>query len=219
MTSLSIEQPRLQRPSSATPGLLVYVVGPSGAGKDSVLAGLRNSPDADHRIVIAQRYITRPRQIGGERHVPLSEQAFLQHDQAGSFAMTWEGHGLHYGIGIEIEGWLKHGLTVLVNGSRAHLPEARRRFPDLKAVCISATPEIIATRLGRRRRESPEEVAERLHRNSALAAPRVHKSIVNDGALDDAVGELADWLRDQLTRTSAQQHGNSFRRGLLRAVG
>ncbi|MEC5397523.1 phosphonate metabolism protein/1,5-bisphosphokinase (PRPP-forming) PhnN [Uliginosibacterium sp. H1] len=175
-------------------GRLVYVVGPSGAGKDSVLARLRSALRPEDRVVIAHRYITRLPRDNSENHIALSEAEFLLRAQAGCFALHWQGHGLHYGVGVEIELWLAQGLTVLVNGSRAYLPEARRRFPQLRAVCITAAPETIAARLAGRGRETHDEIVERLRRNAGLADAPVDKLIANDGALGDAVSELSDWL-------------------------
>ena len=48
-------------------GRLVYVMGPSGSGKDSVINYARDhlAKTRNRRIVIAQSYITRPPEVSG----------------------------------------------------------------------------------------------------------------------------------------------------------
>jgi ribose 1,5-bisphosphokinase len=97
---------------------LVYVMGPSGAGKDSVLARARFLLPPQAPIVFAHRYITRPAEAGGENHVALSAAEFTLRRDHGLFAYHWRAHGNEYGIGSEIQAWRRVGLTVVISGSR-----------------------------------------------------------------------------------------------------
>jgi len=175
---------------------LIYVVGASGVGKDSVLAALRASLRTRDRIVVAHRYITRPASAGGENHVALSEAEFLMRSEAGCFALHWESHGLHYGVGNEIQDWLGQGLAVLVNGSRAFWPQVQLRFPQARLVEITASPEILRARLAQRGRESSAEQAKRLARTEHLsrAGLQVDHYVRNEGAIDEAVSDLRAWI-------------------------
>ncbi|MGZ5147587.1 MAG: phosphonate metabolism protein/1,5-bisphosphokinase (PRPP-forming) PhnN, partial [Burkholderiales bacterium] len=110
-------------------GRLFYVVGASGVGKDTLMQYARDTLHDEHAVLFAHRYITRPAGAGGENHVALTAQEFEVRKRHGLFAMTWQSHGLHYAIGIEIDIWLAKGLTVVVNGSRAYISAARRRYP------------------------------------------------------------------------------------------
>jgi ribose 1,5-bisphosphokinase len=166
-------------------GRLYYVMGPSGVGKDSVLGWVR-AHGVSHDVLCAHRYITRPADAGGENHVALSEAEFVSRAHRGLFALTWRAHGLHYGIGREIEHWLERGVTVLVNGSRDAYPQACERFPALQPVVITASSETIAARLTARGRESDADIAARLARCDAYQAPRGALVIHNDGSLNDA---------------------------------
>ncbi|MBB6240762.1 phosphonate metabolism protein/1,5-bisphosphokinase (PRPP-forming) PhnN [Rhodanobacter sp. MP1X3] len=170
-------------------GRLYYVMGPSGAGKDSVLAWVR-AHGVSHDMLCAHRYITRPAHAGGENHVALSEAEFLLRAARGLFALTWQAHGLHYGIGREIQHWLERGAKVLVNGSRDAYPQARERFPSLQSVVITASRETIAARLAARGRESDADIAQRLARRDAYQAPPGALVIHNDGSLADAGATL-----------------------------
>jgi len=175
-------------------GCLYYVMGPSGVGKDSVLAWVREH-GVPLGVLCAHRYITRPAHAGGENHVALSMAEFHAREQRGLFALTWEAHGLHYGIGSEVGHWLAHGADVLVNGSRGALALACERFPALRPVLITASPETIAHRLAARGRESEAGIAARIARLDAYPAPPDSIVIHNDGCLAEAGSSLLQAIR------------------------
>ncbi|KAA5604910.1 phosphonate metabolism protein/1,5-bisphosphokinase (PRPP-forming) PhnN [Roseospira marina] len=154
-----------------TDGGLVYVVGASGVGKDTLIDWAKrriNSDCPDLPIVFAHRYITRANSVQGEIHVPLQPAEFRTRETAGLFALTWESLGDRYAIGTEIDAWRAAGLTVVVNGSRLHLPVAAERYPDLRPVLITATPDMIRRRLQSRGREDSAAIEARLQRSQAL---------------------------------------------------
>lgn len=144
-------------------GKLIWLVGASGSGKDSLLAALRQRENA--RLLVAHRYITRPFNAGSENHIALSKQEFFNRAERQLFALSWHANNNYYGIGIEIDLWLHAGFDVVANGSRAHLPQARARYADaLLPICLQVTPEVLRQRLEQRGRESEAEIALRLER-------------------------------------------------------
>jgi ribose 1,5-bisphosphokinase len=168
---------------------LYYVIGPSGAGKDSILNYARQHMGSSTAVVFAHRYITRPADAGGENHLSLSREEFVCRAQMGCFAMQWHSHNTWYGIGIEINQWLEMGLKVVVNGSRAYFNNALLKYPGLIPIIISASPETLRQRLLARGRESIEEVEQRVMQAGALERKIVHPRMVrinNEGALADA---------------------------------
>jgi ribose 1,5-bisphosphokinase len=174
------------------PGRLFYVMGASGVGKDSLLAFLRRAGDPT-RVAVAHRYITRPAETGAENHIALSEAEFRARAEAGWFAMHWRSHGFSYGIGCEIDCWRRCGINVVVNGSREHLPQAVESYPDLVPILITAEPRLIATRLASRKRESADEIADRIKRQVDL--PPLPNSVIaidNSGALEVAGAALLE---------------------------
>lgn len=182
-------------PTTPACGRLIYVMGPSGAGKDTLLAVAR-AKLAGSPILFAHRYITRTADAGGENHVHLSDEEFDTRAALGLFALAWQSHQLRYGIGIEIDAWLARGCTVVVNGSRGHLAEAIERYPMIEVVLIDASPTVLAARLTARGRESADQVQARLARRVALDVPSGVSltTIDNSGMLDDAARMLLDTL-------------------------
>jgi ribose 1,5-bisphosphokinase len=186
---------------SITSGRLVYVVGPSGSGKDSLLAYARQELPRRSPIVFAHRYITRPVRPDDENHVALSDLEFALRVSYGCMAMHWTSHGHRYGIGIEIHQWLARGLDVVVSGSREYLPQALARYPELALVWITAPADVLRGRLESRGRETPDSIAARLERAVLYSvAPRPPDfELANDGSLENAGSALVAYLRDAAT--------------------
>ena len=165
---------------------LIYVMGPSGAGKDSVLGWLRDKLPADLPVHWARRTITRPASAGGEAHEAIDTPDFVNLQNQGQFALAWQANGLHYGIRHTELALLQQGHWVLVNGSRGHLPQALQSHPGLQVVHITADPATLVQRLTQRQRETPEEIQQRVARASAFVVPPGAIEILNNGTLDQA---------------------------------
>ncbi|WP_321957323.1 phosphonate metabolism protein/1,5-bisphosphokinase (PRPP-forming) PhnN [Paraburkholderia bannensis] len=165
---------------------LIYVMGPSGAGKDTLL-GYARKRLAVEGVVFAHRYITRE-EGGGENHIALTDAEFEARSRMGLFALQWRSHALRYGIGVEIEQWLALGCTVVVNGSRAYVSEALARYPRMTLVHVNAAQHVLAARLASRARETPEQVAQRLARRAPFVVPEgaTFVQIDNSGRIEDA---------------------------------
>ena len=165
---------------------LIYVMGASGVGKDSLL-GYARSRVSHGGVVFAHRYITRP-EGAGENHIALTDAEFEARSQKGLFAMQWRSHTLRYGVGIEIDQWLQRGCTVVANGSRAYVGEALERYPAMTVVHVTAPLHVLAARLAARARETREEIAARLARSAPFVLPASVSlvTVENGGKLDDA---------------------------------
>ncbi len=150
-------------------GKLVYLMGPSGAGKDTLLRHVKSLclEKAAHLrpLHIATRYITRLTHHSSERHIPLHEQEFLSLLAQGFFMLHWQSHGYYYGICQDINDALGQNYLVVMNGSREYLPKAQRRYPDLIPVLIDAHPDVLRARLMARKRESVDVINARLRHN------------------------------------------------------
>ena len=169
-------------------GRILAVVGPSGVGKDTLLAGAVAQDPALHW---AQRVITRPTAEGGEPFLGVDRAGFNARLAAGEFALTWDAHGLSYGIPHAEFAPLTQGRDVVFNGSRAALPAAQAVFPGLIVLRISAPSRVLAERLAARGRETQAEIEARLCRASydvPQGLPVI--DVVNDASPETGIQRL-----------------------------
>ncbi|AZO13041.1 phosphonate metabolism protein/1,5-bisphosphokinase (PRPP-forming) PhnN [Mesorhizobium sp. M3A.F.Ca.ET.174.01.1.1] len=177
-------------------GVFVAVVGPSGAGKDTVIGYAKSRFAGEPRLHFVRRVITRPSDAASEDHDTLADAAFAEAEADGAFAICWDAHGLRYGLPADVDGAIARGHVAVANVSRAAITALRARYCNLAVVEITAAPEILAQRLAARGRESRGEVLARLARSTsvALAGPDV-TSIDNSGAMEIAGERFAEVLR------------------------
>ncbi len=149
-------------------GTLVLVVGPSGAGKDTLIGGAAEALKDDPRFVFPRRIITRPQDAGGEPHIAQSPETFAEAEKAGAFALSWRAHDLAYGIPGAIRADLRAGRHVIVNVSRGVIDTARQAFPRVRVIAVTVPREVLAERLAARGREDAADIARRLERAEAF---------------------------------------------------
>jgi ribose 1,5-bisphosphokinase len=176
------------------PGRLILVVGPSGAGKDTLLGLARTALADDHEIVFPRRVVTREASAF-EDNEQVSFEAFRQARRQGEFAVHWEAHGHGYGLPRAIDDELRAGRTVVANVSRTVMEAMRRFYADVTVVSITAPPEILSQRLAARARSSDGKITGRLSRavDDAAAAPDV--TITNVGGVEDHARQLIRIIR------------------------
>ena len=174
---------------------MVVVVGPSGAGKDTLMALAAKHFRGRPEVHFVRRVITRHTHAGGEQHLAVSDQGFASMEQAGSFAVWWEAHGLKYGIPAEVSVSLAQGNLVIANGSRSALHHFKAVFPRLKVINVTATAEVLASRLEARGRETHEDIMARLARGPLTV--RGDYDVVdldNSGSLEEGGSRIIDAL-------------------------
>ena len=168
-------------------GLFVAIVGPSGAGKDSLIRELAARFADDPAFLIVRRVVTRVADVH-EDHASLDVATFEAKARAGSFALTWSAHGLLYGVPSDVDDALVEGRTAVCNLSRTAVGEARRRWPRTFVVGVVAQPDILAARLRTRGREPESGVRARLARLDFAEAPDA--VVENDDLLQIAADRL-----------------------------
>jgi ribose 1,5-bisphosphokinase len=168
-------------------GCMVAVVGPSGAGKDTLLAHAARFFEDREDVIFVRRIITRDPAAGGEVHDGVSESEFELLKQAGRFAVCWDAHGLRYGIPAETVDAVEKGRLVIANGSRSALALFKDRFPSLVVINVTARAEVLASRLEARGRESRQDILRRLER-SGLGVEGDYRlvTIDNSGSVEEA---------------------------------
>jgi len=160
------------------PGRLVLVVGPSGAGKDTLLGLARAACADDRNIVFPRRVITRETSAS-EENEEVSIGTFQEALTRGEYAMHWEAHGHRYALSRAIDDEIRAGRTIVANVSRTVIAAMRRAYADVVVVSITAPPNVLAERIALRARSSDGKLESRLGRvvEDASAAPDV--TIVN----------------------------------------
>jgi ribose 1,5-bisphosphokinase len=202
-SSLSAHPGTADRARAVGPGWVVLVVGPSGAGKDSVLNEARVRLAGDARFVFPRRVVTRVAD-GSEDHASLSRDAFEDLAARGGFALHWHAHGHRYGIPAEADVAVRAGRTAVFNASRQIVPVARGRYAGLAVVMVDAPVEIRAARLATRNREHAEQVLARLGRVvTGFSAEEADLVIDNSGPLTDSADRLVRWLQMLAARGAA----------------
>lgn len=173
-------------------GAWIFICGPSGAGKDSVIAAARQALSTRTDIVFARRMVTRAVQAGSE-HDPVTEPQFHALIAAGALRWRWQAHGFYYGIAEQYTAEVLAGRLVVVNGSRGHV-SGLPASPDVRRVQITADPHQLATRLAQRCRDPADAILERLARNAQFSGMETDCVIVNNAELAVAAQRLADYL-------------------------
>lgn len=172
-------------------GVLVLVVGPSGAGKDTLLQGARVALAADKTAIFARRVITRLAAAGGEDHEPATAAEFAKRKGAGGFLLAWDAHGLSYSVPVDLAADLAMGRTVIANVSRSVIDEAARRFQRVRVIEVTAPPAVLARRLAARGREPAGAIEERLARASVpLPAHVPCETVMNDASEGEGVARF-----------------------------
>lgn len=174
--------------------MLILVVGPSGAGKDTLMDAARAQLGPDPAFRFVRREITRPEAAGGEEHIAVSEADFTARVAAGAYALHWRAHGLGYGIPADIERDLAAGRVVVANVSRGVLTEAAGRYPT-RVLQITAPVEVLAPRLAARGRETAEDIAARIRREVALPAGLEVVTVQNIGTPAEGAAAVLAVLR------------------------
>jgi ribose 1,5-bisphosphokinase len=180
---------------AATHGVLVLVVGPSGAGKDTLLNAARAACGDDGGICFVRRGVTRA-VSPDEDHASFSEIEFVKALADGAFSFWWEAHGLKYGVPVSIEADLAAGLTVVCNVSRNIVAGLRERYPQCCVVLITAPEEVRRARVAARERASDGDPVKRAKR----AAPGIEELrpalvIDNTGTVEEGTAALLRFLR------------------------
>lgn len=182
-------------------GKFVAVVGPSGAGKDTVLKAAAEVLAGQNNVYFIRRVITREADTASEDHATLSPEDFIEARDSGAFCLSWGAHGLFYGLPASVEDRLAEGRTVVANLSRAALTDAATRFGGIAVVEITARPEILAARIARRGREDVSAASARAARRVEVDAGKIAENYLrldNSDALAATVEAFVTHLRTLL---------------------
>ncbi|MHC2336382.1 phosphonate metabolism protein/1,5-bisphosphokinase (PRPP-forming) PhnN [Bradyrhizobium sp. USDA 4454] len=185
-----------QHASTIGPGRLILVVGPSGAGKDTLLGLAKTACAGDRDIVFPRRLITR-QASASEDNEEVSADAFQRAVAAGDYAMHWEAHGHRYALSRAIDDEIRAGRTVIANVSRTVIAAARRNYANATVVSITAPPDVLAARLAARARSSDGLLAQRLARTVDESTATPDFTIVNSGTAEYHARQLVRIIKGE----------------------
>jgi ribose 1,5-bisphosphokinase len=174
--------------------MLVLVVGPSGAGKDTLINATRAAFAGDPRFVFPRRVVTRQAIAALEDHDSVTPTEFAVQEANGAYALSWEAHGLRYGLPASIEADIAAGRVVVMNGSRAMVAAAKEKFAGTIALLVEASPAVRARRLAGRGRETAAEIEARLAREVGTPLPDAVR-IDNSGDVGEGTARFLAALR------------------------
>ena len=177
------------------PGLVVVLSGPSGAGKDSVLAAALDRDDRIARVVTAKTRAPRPGEQDGVHHLFLSPEEFDDLRARGGLLEHAEVYGHYSGVPRDqVEQLLAEGKTVVLRTDVQGARTLRAKIPQALLVFLTV-PGVDDLERRMRARGGDDEAAMRrrlaVAREEMAEAERFDHVIVNgDGGLDAAVDEL-----------------------------
>jgi phosphonate metabolism protein PhnN/1,5-bisphosphokinase (PRPP-forming) len=177
------------------PGVLILVVGPSGSGKDTLIAAARCALSGNCHFVFPSRFITRADRTG-EEHIYVSSEDFEHLRREGMFFLNWAAHGLSYGIPASVGQDLEAGRAAVFNISRRMIGAAREKWRCTHVISVMVEPEVLRLRLRARGRESEAEIEARIRRahDDAYAIDGPVHLLDNSGPLDGSIEKFLSLL-------------------------
>lgn len=180
--------------SADAPGHLFLVVGPSGAGKDSLIEAAKAALSERPEFAFPRRIITRTSDPHSEDHDSVAEAEFERLRDDGAFFLHWGAHSLRYALPARVADDLAAGATVISNVSRSVIAEAREKHRNTTVVFVTASQDVLEQRLLARGRENRAAVRQRLARSAAVPEGVPVATVMNDGRLEDAVNRFLSLL-------------------------
>ena len=178
------------------PGRLILVVGPSGAGKATLLGLAKAACADDPNIVFPRRVITR-QASASEDNEEVSAGTFQEALARNEYAMHWEAHGHCYALSRAIDDEIRAGHTVVANVSRTVIAAMRTAYANVLVVSITAPPDVLAERLALRKRASDGKIENRLHRTVDEAAAAPDATIVNTSSAEYHARQLVRIIKGE----------------------
>jgi len=175
--------------------LLIILSGPSGVGKDAVLARMRELGCPFHYVVTATTRPQRASEKDGVDYHFISSQEFQRMLDEGQFLEWAEVYGNHYGVPRdEVVRALSRGTDVIVKVDVQGAATIKKILPQAVFIfLVHPSMEELERRLKQRRSESRPDLALRLKKakEETESLPLFDYVITShQGKLDDVVSQI-----------------------------
>ena len=184
--------------------MAIYLsLGPSGAGKDTLLLAGRALLEESSAVVFLPRHLTRDAASITDLEVSVTPDEFAAGITAEAYALHWEAHGTQYGVpSADLTAALREGRRCVLNVSRTQVPVVLEKFGDrfeVYVLHITASLATLRTRLLARGRESPADVEKRLAR-AVQDVPRGSHviTVLNEATVEEGATRVARALQGTL---------------------
>ena len=192
------------------PPLLVVISGPSGVGKDAVIAQMRDSQPGFAFAVTATTRPMRAGEVDGRDYVFVSSKRFEAMLDADGFLEHAEVYGNRYGVPREqVRAALDAGRDIIVKIDVQGAATIRRIAPDALLIFLAApSAGELERRLRARKTDSPEQLAVRIEtaQHETQQAGWFDVTIVNEtGAVGQTVARIIEAIEEQRRRVPARR--------------
>lgn len=173
-------------------GTLFLMVGPSGAGKDSLIQAAIESFADSASFVVARRVITRPLDRTREDHESVSNEEFRRRVDQDEFMLSWNVYDTCYGIPKSYEADLAAGRHVIANVSRTVVGPGVANNSPARVIQVTAPRDVLEARL--KARADPATAAARLARAVVLPEGIPVTHLLNASDLNTGAARLVRLL-------------------------
>jgi guanylate kinase len=175
----------------------IILSAPSGGGKTTIARRLlQDRGDIGYSVSCTTR-APRPNEVDRRDYYFLSREEFLERRANGDFAESAEVHGDLYGtLRSEVSSVLSSGKHVILDIDVQGARQLRTAYPDSVTVFVlPPSAEVLLERLRKRKTESPQQLAARLHSAlQELRAVEEYEYVVVNDDLDHAVKQVGSIL-------------------------
>ena len=183
-------------------GILFVLSAPSGAGKTTLTAALRQKPDFVYAVSCTTR-APRPGEVHGEDYFFLTEDDFATRVAAGEFLEHAEVHGRHYGtLKRTVLDQLEHGVDVLIDidtQGAASIRACNDAFIQSALADVFIMPpsvDELRRRLLRRGTETAEQIEVRIRNaSSEMKHWREYRYTIISGSMEEDIEKFRAVMR------------------------
>jgi len=186
------------------PGLLVFISGPSGAGKTTITKALRERMDVCFSVSLTTRPLS-PEDTDGEDYLFVSEREFKDQVKLGQFLEWAQVHDNFYGTPREpVEQAIAAGEVVLLEIDVQGARQVKQNLPDAVGIFVEPpSEEELLARLRARKREDEATILKRFTRakdEMELAHElRIYDLTVVNCDLETAIAQAQAFIQDRLS--------------------